>query len=187
MRRLQYLGLAMLVILISMACSLSKSPFKDSSSPNEGQHISRKIIILRSPTPTATFTPTFTPTLTPTFTPTFTPSPTKPKPIAPPPPPPTPTPTPTPVPNEKTMVVVFNEADQDIVFQIEGQGAWDIAAKDNKAIELPPGEYTCTVQDKENAELATCAEIWQTDQAYQLRFCPEEKILREGQSERCLP
>ena len=83
---------------------------------------------------------------------------------------PLPTPTVTPTPVDNTLVVVFNELNQDVVLAIGGQ-LWDIAANDTQVIELPSGTYDYTVRYKAGNEIAAQGtKTWTLDKAYRLHI-----------------
>ena len=51
------------------------------------------------------------------------------------------------------MVAVFNDLDQDIVLEIEGE-TWQILANDTKVIEKEPGTYNYTARYRATDQLA---------------------------------
>lgn len=87
---------------------------------------------------------------------------------------PTPTPTATPTPVNVTLVVVFNELDQDVILEIDDQ-TWEIAANDSQAIQMPPGTYDYRVEYKETEEIAAQGtKTWTLNQAYRLHIGLEQ-------------
>jgi hypothetical protein len=83
---------------------------------------------------------------------------------------PIPMPTPTPTPVNITLVVIFNELQEDIILEIEGE-VWEIAANDTKVLEVPPGDYDYKVTYKETGQLAAQgSKTWTLNRAYRLRI-----------------
>jgi tRNA A-37 threonylcarbamoyl transferase component Bud32 len=66
---------------------------------------------------------------------------------------PTPLPTSTPTPVGQALLAIFNDLDQDVTLEIEGQ-SWLIPAHDTKVIEQQPGTYSYTVRYVANGQLA---------------------------------
>jgi hypothetical protein len=83
---------------------------------------------------------------------------------------PLPTPTITPTPVDITLVVVFNELNQDVVLAID-ERLWDIAANDTQVLELPSGTYDYTVRYKAGDEVAAQGtKTWTLNKAYRLHI-----------------
>ncbi len=83
--------------------------------------------------------------------------------------PPGPTPTATSAPVESVLLAVFNEFDHDIIFEINGEAS-SIAARDTKAINLPPGTYNYTVRTADGQHLLGQGEKTWTNSVYELRI-----------------
>jgi serine/threonine protein kinase len=62
-------------------------------------------------------------------------------------------PTPTPTPVNLTLIAVFNDLDQDIILEIDGE-TWHILANDTKVIEKEPGTYNYTARYEATEQLA---------------------------------
>ncbi len=95
----------------------------------------------------------------------------------------TPLPTPTPTPVPFTLVVLFNDLDQDIVLKVAGP-IWsdtiNIPARESKVIEPPGGIYTYTVLDPARQEpLAQGTKEWFRDKAYRLSLNMQDLTLSE--------
>lgn len=98
--------------------------------------------------------------------------------------PPTPTPTVTPTPVKNTLVVIFNEAGEDVNIKIEGKTVsgedWNtllsVVTNQTEVIEPPAGTYTYTVTYKSDGAFASSgSERWVLKQAYRIRIVPDSE------------
>lgn len=85
---------------------------------------------------------------------------------------PTPTPTFTPTPVDITLVVIFNELDQNITLEIKNE-SWNqtlkVAANDSRVLETPPGTYNYMVRVEGREEIVAQGErTWTLNKAYRL-------------------
>ncbi len=95
--------------------------------------------------------------------------------------PPTPTPTFTPTPVNVTLVVIFNDLNEPVDIEIEGQavdgGTWqkafEIPANRAEVIEPPGGQYNYVVRYKDGFQAATGKATWTLRQAYRVRITPD--------------
>lgn len=84
---------------------------------------------------------------------------------------PTPRPTPTPAIIASTLVVVFNDLDDDVTLEIEDL-RWQVGAQGTQVIEIPPGTYDYTVRytAQPGQIAAQGTRTWTIDKAYSLRI-----------------
>ncbi len=87
----------------------------------------------------------------------------------PPPTPTAPTPTPRPTPSASVLLAVYNQFDQDVLLEIDGE-ATPIAANDSKVINLAPGTYSYVVRTAQDGQFLGEGRKQWTEPVYELRI-----------------